>query len=147
MTLTVEDRLVLQDLVHRYAAYVDERHVDGAVALFTADGVLATARPPKHLDPVDEHVGHEAVRAALSAVEALPLTVHAVTGTVFDAHPDGARGRVVCTASHVSEHGDVRWSVRYLDRYVPVGGTWRIARRELHVDTVEVRPLKAFRSR
>ncbi len=41
----------------------------------------------------------------------------------------------------------MRWSVRYLDRYVPVGGTWRIARRELHVDTVEVRPLKAFRSR
>jgi hypothetical protein len=127
----------LSQLVHRYAAAVDDRQ--SVVPLFTTDGVLVTPDPPDVLDPVHEHVGPEAIAQATSG---LPRTFHAIVGEVYD----GSRGRIACVAHHVlDEKTDLVWHLRYLDDYRQVDGRWLIARRALHLDLIETRPLKRSR--
>src|SRR3546814_557137 len=79
-TLGCADRAALSDLVHRYAAGVDDRDFDSVAALFTEDGILAAAAPPKHLDPVTEHVGRDGVLEAMQALLAVRGTFPAVAG-------------------------------------------------------------------
>ena len=135
----------MRDLAHRYAAAVDDRRFADVAALFAAQGVLATARPPAHLDPVDRHIGPDGVLAALAALDAVPLTFHAVVGQEYD----GTRGRIACVAHHVTagQDGpqDTVWHLRYLDDYVETAQGWRFALREVHVDLVETHPLRAAR--
>lgn len=131
----------LCQLVHRYAAHVDDG--TGAGSLFTVDGVLVVPDPPDVLDPVTEHVGREAVQAATTG---LPRTFHAIVGEVYWTDATGHRGRIACVAHHVVRPDvDLVWHVRYADTYAPVEDTWLIARRELSVDLVETRPLKRSR--
>ena len=128
----------LSQLVHRYAASIDDRR--SVVPLFTPDGVLVTPDPPTVLDPVHEHVGPEAIAAATSG---LPRTFHAIVGEVYD----GERGRIACVAHHViDEKTDLVWHLRYLDDYRQVDGVWLIARRELSIDLIETRPLRRART-
>jgi len=135
----------VRDLAHRYAAAVDDRRFADVAALFADSGVLATARPPSQLDPVDRHVGPDGVLRALAALDDVPLTFHAVVGQQYD----GTRGRIACVAHHVtsSDRGprDTVWHLRYLDDYVETAQGWRFALREVHVDLVETRPLLAAR--
>jgi hypothetical protein len=136
----------VRDLAHRYAAAVDDRDFPAVAALFAPDAVLVTPRPPKVLDPVDEHVGPEGVLAAMSALAGVPRTFHAVVGAVYD----GTRGRVTCEAHHLTQAADGTvtdhvWLVRYLDDYVEAAEGWRFARREVHVDAVESRVATAAR--
>ena len=135
----------MRDLAHRYAAAVDTRDFSAVAGLFAPDGVLALARPPKHLDPVVEHVGPAGVLEAMAPLEGVPRTFHAVVGQVYD----GARGRIACVAHHLVEREGVVtdhvWHVHYLDDYVETAEGWRFARREVHVDIVESRPVLAAR--
>jgi ketosteroid isomerase-like protein len=140
----------LTDLVHRYAALVDDRDLAALARLFTDDGVLSLPDPPDELDPVHEHVGLDAIERAMGQLAAVPRTFHAVVGHVFDEAADGrtARGRVACVAHHVLDaRTDLVWHVRYLDGYERTASGWRISRRELHLDLIETRPLKRARLR
>ncbi len=131
----------LSDLVHRYAALVDNREMKAAAALFAADGTLVVPDPPDVLDPVLEHRGRADIIAAL---EAIPRTFHALVGEVFDVDgADRARGRIACVAHHLLDPStDLVWHLRYADTYVRVDARWRIERRELHLHQIEVRPLR-----
>ena len=135
----------MRDLAHRYAAAVDDRDFPAVAALFAPDGVLALAQPPKHLDPVVEHVGPSGVLAAMALLDGVPRTFHAVVGQVYD----GTRGRIACVAHHLLERAGVLtdqvWHLRYLDDYVETPDGWRFARREVHVDVVESRTVNAAR--
>lgn len=147
MTLYLEDRIDLTDLSHRYAAAVDDRDGAAVAALFTEDGVLASPRPPRQLDPVDEAVGHDGIVAALEQLAGVAVTQHAVVGVVLTAEgADAASGRVACIAHHVlPDRTHLVWHLTYRDRYRRTDTGWRIARRELHVEVVEQRPLAAAR--
>ena len=135
----------MRDLAHRYAALVDGRDFPGVAALFTEDGVLATARPPKHLSPVAEHVGPAGVLEAMALLGQVPRTFHEVVGAAYD----GDTGLVACVAHHVMERDgvpvDLVWHLRYRDTYRETPDGWRFARREVHVDLVSERPLSAYR--
>ncbi|MDP9183667.1 MAG: nuclear transport factor 2 family protein [Actinomycetota bacterium] len=124
---------------------MDDRDFSAVAALFAPDGVLALARPPKHLDPVVEHVGPAGVLEAMRALESVPRTFHAVVGQVYD----GTHGRIACVAHHlVPRDGvvtDVVWHLRYLDDYVETPSGWLFARRAVHVDLVESRTPDAAR--
>jgi hypothetical protein len=52
VTLPVADRLAVADLVHRYAAAVDDRRFTEAAELFTPAGELGVPEPPDTLQPV-----------------------------------------------------------------------------------------------
>lgn len=135
----------MRDLAHRYAAAVDDRDFASAAALFVPDAVLAVPKPPEHLDPVTEHVGPGGVLEAMEALSGVARTFHAIVGEVYD----GATGRIACVAHHLVERKgtitDHVWHLRYLDDYVETPFGWCFARREVHVDLVEDRTVRAAR--
>lgn len=150
MTLSADDRSALSDLVHRYAAHVDERQFDFVAGLFTDTAVLAVPEPPKALDPVRTHRGRGAIAAAVAAVAAVARTEHAIIGEVYDqaTGPGTARGRVACVAHHWDQRGDelvdVVWHLRYDDEY-ELTDRWRIGRRVLTINAIETRPMRRVR--
>jgi hypothetical protein len=149
--LGATDRAALTDLVHRYAAGVDDRQFDSVTALFTDTAELMLPEPPAALDPVHRHCGHAAIRTAIAAVAATIRTEHAIVGEVFDAglQPDSARGRIVCVAHHWSQYGDqltdVVWHLRCDDEYRRTDAGWRIAHRVLTINAIETRPVRRLR--
>jgi SnoaL-like domain len=148
MTLSADDRSALSDLVHRYAAAVDDRRFDSAAELFTATAELAVPDPPDALQPIHSHRGREAVAAAVAAVTAVARTEHAIVGEVYDAaaRAGTARGRVACIAHHWSRRGDevvdAVWHLRYDDEYELTDAGWRIGRRALTINAIETRPAR-----
>lgn len=149
--LSTDDRVALRDLVNRYAACVDDRDPAGVAALFTEDGVLTTAGPPRSMGPTHEHRGANRIREALAGLDELLGTFHAVTGEVFEAgsDADSATGRVSCLAHHVSERDgsfkDVTWAVVYRDGYRRTPQGWRFADRAAHVTFLSTGPVKLAR--
>jgi SnoaL-like domain len=138
VTLTAADQQELVDLSHRYAAAVDDRRFSDAGDLFCPDGVLVT--PGGRTTPPARNEGRAAVQTALSRVQAIPVTFHAVVGVVVEAGAgadDEASGRVACVAHHVTTgdgvDSDEVWHVVYHDRYRRTASGWRFASRELQL--------------
>ncbi|WP_415821978.1 nuclear transport factor 2 family protein, partial [Mycobacterium senriense] len=71
MTLSADQRAALSDLVHRYAANVDDREFDAVAILFAADAELVAPAPPADLLPIHSHRGRDAITAAVGAVAAV----------------------------------------------------------------------------
>ena len=151
MILGATDRTALTDLVHRYAAGVDDRQFNSVAELFTDTAELLLPEPPAALDPVHRHCGRAAIHTAIAAVAATIRTEHAIVGEVFDAglQPDSARGRIACVAHHWSQYGDqltdVVWHLRYDDEYRRTDAGWRIAHRVLTINAIETRPVRRLR--
>lgn len=153
MTLTADDRAALRDLVHRYAAGVDDHQFGGVVQLFTATAVLELPDPPAALTPIISHRGQQAIGEAVAAVAAVARTEHAIIGEVYDggAAAGFARGRVACIAHHWTQRADevidVAWHLRYDDEYEMTDGRWRIGRRALTINAIETRSVRRLRPR
>lgn len=150
--LGATERAALTDLVHRYAARVDDRQFDAVTELFTDTAELRLPEPPATLGPARRHCGHAAIHTAILALDATIRTEHAIVGEVYDAglQPDRARGRIACVAHHWSRHGDqltdVVWHLRYDDEYQLTDAGWRIAHRALTINAIETRPMRRVRS-
>jgi SnoaL-like domain len=152
MTLSVADRLALSQLVHRYAAHVDDRQFDAVAELFSTVAELVVPEPPGDLAPVHVHRGRAAIAAAVAAVAAVVRTEHEIVGEVYGAAPrssSAATGRITCIAHHWNrrddEFVDVVWHLRYDDAYELGDAGWRISRRELTINAIEVRPVRRLR--
>jgi hypothetical protein len=147
----VTDRPALSDLVHRYAAGVDERQFDSVAGLFTVTAELVLPDPPSVLEPVHSHRGRAAINAAVAAVAQTIRTQHAIIGEVYDEGPrtGTARGRIACVAHHwnkrADEFLDAAWHLRYTDEYEVTEAGWRISRRALTINAIEVRPVRQVR--
>ena len=151
-TLPVTDRAALSDLVHRYAANVDDRQFDSVAELFTSEAELTVPEPPAALRPVHAHLGQVAIAAAVAAVAQTERTQHAIVGEVYSelseevSEPRTARGRIACIAHHFSERADelidVVWHLRYDDEYAVTDAGWRISRRALTILAIETRPVR-----
>jgi hypothetical protein len=150
MTLSGDDRAALADLVHRYAALVDDRQFASVPDLFTADAELILPDPPTTLEPARHHHGQAAIEAAVGAVAATIRTQHAIIGEVYDpgTAADTAHGRISCIAHHWIRHDDqirdVTWHLRYYDDYLRTT-EWRIRRRVLTIDAIDTRPIHQVR--
>ncbi|MCV7429942.1 nuclear transport factor 2 family protein [Mycobacterium montefiorense] len=148
MTLSANDRAALSDLVHRYAAGVDDRQFDAVVALFTAEAELTVPEPPAELKPIHSHRGQQAIATAVASVAEVARTEHAIVGEVYDAgsRPGTAQGRVACVAHHWTQRAedvlDVAWHLRYDDEYESTDSGWRISRRSLTVNAIETHPVR-----
>lgn len=152
MRLSADDRLALADLVHRYAARVDDRQFGSVAQLFTDDAELVLPDPPAALEPIRVHAGRAAIGEAIAAVASTIRTQHAIVGEVYDAtgEPGHARGRITCVAHHWIRHGDqlrdVTWHLRYADEYRHTDAAgWRIYRRELTIDAIDTGPVRQLR--
>jgi hypothetical protein len=151
MTLSTNDRAALSDLVHRYAADVDDRQFNSVAKLFTVTAELTVPEPPAALEPIHSHRGQEAIATAVAAVAAVARTEHAIIGEVYDqaARAGTARGRIACIAHHwnqrADEVSDVVWHLRYDDAYELTDAGWRISYRALTVNAIETRPVRRLR--
>lgn len=151
MTLDVPDRLAVADLVHLYAAAADDRRFGDVVELFSDTAELRLPDPPRALDPVRIFRGRAGIREALSALEAVARTEHAIVGEVYAAGPqaDYALGRITCIAHHwtVSDDqiSDLVWHLRYDDEYLRTRSGWRIHGRALSINAIETRPVRRLR--
>ncbi len=147
------DRAALSDVVHRYAAGVDERQFDSVATLFTVKAELMVPEPPAALEPIHSHRGQAAIAAAVATVATVERTEHAIVGEVYDEgpRPGSARGRIACIAHHwnrrADEVVDVVWHLRYDDEYELTDTGWRISRRALTVNAIETRPVRRLRQR
>ena len=148
MTLSASDRSALSDLVHRYAAGVDDRQFDAVAALFTEGAELVVPEPPTVLTPLHSHRGRPAIATAVATVGAVARTEHAIVGEVYDdgPRPGTARGRIACVAHHWTQRADevldAAWHLRYDDDYESTDAGWRITRRSLTVNAIETRPVR-----
>ncbi|WP_052583857.1 nuclear transport factor 2 family protein [Saccharomonospora iraqiensis] len=148
-TLTTADRFALADLPARYARYVDDRRWQAALELFTDDAEFVLPDPPRTLAPTLVHRGHAGIADVLTALEAVPVTFHALVGEVVDAGPEPgtATGTVACEAHHLLDPGpgdttDLVWHLRYTDVYRRVGDTWLFTRRALRLAWAETRAVR-----
>ena len=148
MSLSVNERAALSDLVHRYAAGVDDRQFAAVTKLFTANAELIVPEPPAALEPIHPHRGRQAIAMAVAAVTQTTRTQHAIVGEVYDDDPlrGGARGRIACIAHHWNQRAeeltDVVWHLRYDDEYDLTDSGWRISRRALTINAIETRPAR-----
>lgn len=151
MTLTASDRLALTDLVHLYAATVDDRRFRDVLELFTETAELRLPDPPGRLEPVLVHRGRDGVRAAMAALTAIDRTEHAIVGEVYagGTEPDYALGRITCIAHHWTRRADqvtdLVWHLRYDDEYLRTASGWRIHGRALTINAIETRPARRLR--
>jgi len=153
MSLNAYDRLALADLVHLYASAVDDRRFDDVIELFTETAELRLPDPPRSLEPVRRHHGHDGVRAAMLALAAVDRTEHAIVGEVYAPGDDSnyALGRITCIAHHWTTEGDqitdLVWHLRYDDEYLRTRAGWRIHGRALVINAIETRPVRRLRGR
>lgn len=150
MSLAGTDRVALSDLVHRYAAGIDDGDVNAVAELFTADGELVLPNPPDVLEAALSHRGTEAIRSALGAATRVGRTHHVIDSEVYRAAgAEHARGRIAATAHHWSRRGeeitDLVWYLRYDDDYVRTAAGWLVTRRRLTIDAIETRPARRLR--
>jgi hypothetical protein len=151
MTLALADRLAVADLVHLYAAAVDDRRFDDVVELFTETAELRLPDPPRSLDPVRHSQGRDGVRAAMASLARIARTEHAIVGEVYAPGTDAdyALGRITCVAHHWSladgEVTDLVWHLRYDDEYLRTRSGWRIHGRALTINAIETRPVRRLR--
>ncbi|WP_217919894.1 nuclear transport factor 2 family protein [Actinomadura sp. BRA 177] len=146
------DQIALGDLVARYALHADRREIDAMSDLFTEDAVLVLPDAPEELDPVRVFTGRSEIAATLSVLDQIPVTFHALAGQVFGVGPEPgtATGEIACVAHHMTSRDDGKvsdlvWHCRYTDTYRLDGQTWRIARREQRIDSIETRPVRRWR--
>jgi len=131
-------RHALYELACRYAQAVDRRDWPRLAALFTADAQLDG--PGFRFDDRD------AIVAGMSVIERYETTQHHVHNQLVTLDGGEADVETYGVACHVYVRDGVKrkldWGLRYRDRCVFDGGTWRFAARTLHVDWSQDLPLE-----
>jgi hypothetical protein len=142
----------LRDLSVEYAAAADERDGQRFAGVFTPDGELVVLRPQDQHRPVSTRSGHDQLAESTDALSHYARTFHQISNHRYRIGDGEAWGEVLCTAHHAqatpggsepeaAAGTDVVWVIRYRDTYRDTGPAWRIARRELHLQWVEERPI------
>ena len=140
------DRLAIRELVEAYAHCADRRDAEGQMALFTKDTRFVVYMNAKDPAPSQELHSREALAPVFADLNQYEATTHFVgQSTIFTLTDERATGEAYCLAHHVTVDGDKRRlmvaSLRYLDTFVKLDGSWLFAERLLYVDWLEHRAL------
>ena len=140
------DRLAIRELIEAYARCADRRDAEGQMALFTADTHFVVYMNAKDPIPSQELHSREALAPVFAELNRYDATTHFVgQSTILSLTADRATGEAYCLAHHVTvDRGKRRLmvaSLRYLDTFVKIDGSWLFAERRLYVDWLEERAL------
>ena len=140
------DRLAIRELIEAYAHCADRRDAKGQMALFTEDTHFVVYMNAKDSTPAQELNSREALAPVFDELNKYEVTTHFVgQSTIFTLTRDRGTGEAYCLAHHVTIDGGKRRlmvaSLRYLDKFVKVDGSWLFAERLLYVDWLEERAL------
>ena len=142
MSVSMEDRVALRDLVEAYARCADRIDGEGLAALFMPEGVLRIVRRGVEETPA-ERIGREEIATAISRLDRYVATFHFVGNHYVTVDGDEATGEAYCIAHHLlGESGsqiDHVMMIRYQDQYRRQPDGWKLAVRELRVDWTEER--------
>ncbi len=140
------DRLAIRELVEGYAHCADRRDAKGQMSLFTEDTRFVVYMDAKNPTPTQELHSREALAPVFAELNKYAATTHFVgQSTIFTLTADRGTGEAYCLAHHVTIEGEKRRlmvaSLRYLDTFVKIAGSWLFAERLLYVDWLEERAL------
>jgi hypothetical protein len=140
------DRLAIRELVEAYAHCADRRDASGQMSLFTADTHFVVYMNAKDPTPSQERHSRDALAPVFAELNKYDATTHFVgQSTIFSLTAGQATGESYCLAHHVTVDGTKRRlmvaSLRYLDTFVKMDGSWLFAERRLYVDWLEERAL------
>src|SRR5246127_2221163 len=140
------DRLAIRELVEAYAHCADRREAKGQMSLFTADTHFVVFMNAKDPRPSTELHSRDALAPVFADLNKYDATTHFVgQSTIFTLAADRATGEAYSLAHHVTVDGAMRRlmvaSLRYLDTFVKIDGSWLFRERRLYVDWLEERPL------
>ena len=140
------DRLAIRELVEAYAHCADRRDANGQMSLFTEDSHFVVYMNAKDPTPSMKLHSREALAPVFADLNKYDATTHFLgQSTIFTLTGERATGEAYCLAHHVTVDGGKRRlmlaSLRYLDTYVKMAGSWLFAERRLYVDWLEERAL------
>jgi hypothetical protein len=140
------DRLAIRELIEAYSHCADRRNAKGQMSLFTPDTHFVVFMNAKDPTPSLELHSREALAPVFADLNKYDATTHFVgQSTIFTLTSDRATGETYCLAHHVTVEGGKRSlmlaSLRYLDTFVRLDGTWLFSERLLYVDWLEERAL------
>lgn len=137
-----DDVVAIEQLLNRYCHLVDRGDVEGVIALFTDDAVLAPT-----YEGAARHVGRAAIRAWYTRYAATTIAGarglrHKISTAVIDVTGDGADAVCYLDADSVSRANGRRTLVggRYEDRLVRTEAGWRFAERRIVIDYATTLP-------
>jgi SnoaL-like domain len=116
------------------------------MSLFTPDTHFVVFMNAKDPTPSQELHSREALAPVFADLNKYDATTHFVGhSTIFTLTSDRASGETYCLAHHITVDGGKRRlmlaSLRYLDTFVKLDGTWFFSERFLYVDWLEEREL------
>src|SRR6202162_882426 len=139
------DRLALRELFDAYAHCADRRDAEGEKALFTDDTVFAVRMDCESSDPPYVLHGREALTPVFDDLNRYEATTHFNGQSTVTIDGNHATGESYTIAHHVfTEGGDRRImiaSLRYLDTFSKLDGSWYFAERKLILDWSETRSM------
>ena len=127
--MSVEDRLAIQELNHRYAYFVDAFEIESWVGVFATNAFFDEREFGNGL-----FVGHDAIRDyGRTIVEKTQHLVHLMSNQIlWHLDDDSARGSVFCLVESMRKTGERgRYQVKYEDEYTKLDGVWKISKRVL----------------
>jgi hypothetical protein len=133
------DRMEILDVSRLYARAVDRRQFELLREVFVEDATLmGNAFRFNTLREIIE---------AMAMLAQYKSTFHSVHNQLVEIDGDCARAETYCVANHIYEiDGEERkldWGIRYLDKLVRVGQSWKLQERELVLDWTQDLPLRA----
>jgi hypothetical protein len=140
------DRLAIRELVETYAHCADRRDAEGQMSLFTPDTHFVVYMNAKDPAPSQELHSRGALAPVFADLNQYAATTHFLgQTTILTLTEDRGTAETYCLAHHITIRGESRRlmlaSLRYLDTFAKVGGTWLFAERLLYVDWQEERAL------
>ncbi len=124
---SITDRLGIQDLVNKYALYIDRHRIEEWVSLFTPDGILDESE-----FGFGTNVGHDSIRAyGLTLKDSVTYALHHITTAVIEElNETDAFGTVFSIVEARLKNGfHASYHVVNDDHYVKVGGKWLLKAR------------------
>jgi hypothetical protein len=140
------DRLAIREVVETYAHCADRRDAEGQMSLFTPDTRFVVYMNAKDPAPSQELHSRGALAPVFADLNQYAATTHFLgQTTILTLTEDRGTAETYCLAHHITIRGESRRlmlaSLRYLDTFAKVGGTWLFAERLLYVDWQEERAL------
>jgi len=140
------DRLAIRELIEAYAHCADRRDAKSQMSLFTPHTHFVVFMNAKDPTPSQELHSRQALAPVFADLNKYEATTHFVgQSTIFSLTSDRGTGEAYCLAHHVTVDGGKRRlmlaSLRYLDTFVKLDGTWLFSERLLYVDWLEKRAL------
>src|ERR1700722_11288749 len=128
------DRLAIREIVDAYAHCADRRDAAGQMSLFTSNTRFVVFMNAKDPVPSQERNSREALAPVFADLNKYEATTHFVgQSTIFTLEGVRATGETYCLAHHVWTEAGIRRlmlaSLRYLDTFVKIDGTWLFAER------------------